>query len=441
MQHDDARRESGVPGVLRRARLLAIAAVVVGVSGVAQASSGNAVSVLSRGSSEVSSVLTGMAPLIARNRQGPTRASRIYGIVGYAMLAASTQHPSFLDSLNEPVELGAVPVGFDDALAAVSAGTTVVRTLMPTQLDRTTYAEMRDKYLSELVASATEGTDVRTSIARGMKAATAVLARAKNDGLDDALAVKYVASDAAGAWVPTPPGFQGAIDPGWGTLRTYLPTTSECTLPAPPKSSDAVNPFGEAANEVRDIAASLTNEQKLIARFWDDGRGRSSTPSGHWIEIAARAVEAKQMPVSDTVAMFGTLTMALADGVVVNWREKYKWTVERPVTVIERTDAQWNSYLVTPAFPEYPSGHSTISRIAADVLTKMTGDWSFTDQGWGLTPASRKKFELEPRSFVSFRQAADEAGLSRVYGGIHYRFSIDAGARLGACVAGHYVAS
>ena len=201
-----------------------------------------------------------------------------------------------------------------------------------------------------------------------------------------------------------------------------------------------MNPFGDSAREVADVAAALTDEQKSIARFWDDGRGRSSTPSGHWIEIAAQATEAKSMPVADTITMFATLSMAIADGVVANWREKYKWSVERPVSVLARTDAEWNSYLVTPAFPEYPSGHSTISRIAADVLAELIGEWSFTDPGWGLAPGSRKKFEIVPRSFASFRQAADEAGLSRVYGGIHYGFSIDAGADLGTCVAAEFLA-
>ena len=425
--------------MLRGVRSIVAVALVVGGLAVAQVSPGGAVSVLSEGSVEVSSVLTEMAPLIARNRQGPTRASRIYGIVGYAMLAASTVRPAFTASVNEPVEIPPASDDIDDAIAAVAAGTTAVRKLMPTQLDRTTYAELRDKLLARLVVNPTEGADVRASIARGVVAAAAVLSRAKNDGLDDALKVKYTASEEPGAWVPTPPAFQGAIDPGWGTLRTYLPTTARCTLPVPPRSSDATNPYADAANEVRDIAASLTDEQKLIARFWDDGRGRSSTPSGHWIEIAARAVEAKLMPVDDVIGMYGTLTMALADGVVANWREKYTWSVERPVTVLSTTDSEWNSYLTTPAFPEYPSGHSTISRIAADVLTNRAGNWSFTDPGWGLTPGSRKKFEITPRSFGSFRDAADEAGLSRVYGGIHYRFSIDAGADLGACVAARFL--
>lgn len=412
------------------------AAVVLATSGlvatgVAAADEGTTAP---RGATEVSAVLTEMAPLISRNRQGPTRASRLYGIVGYAMLSASTQRPAFLADVVQPVKISEVAENLDDAIAAVAAGTTAVRKLMPTQLDRTTYAELRDRLLAGLVASASQGVDVRASLARGAQAVGAVLARAKNDGFDDALKVKYVAPESAGGWIPTPPGFQGAIDPGWGTLRTYLPSTTSCDLPEPPRSDDAANPFGAAAREVADITAALTEEQKLIARFWDDSRGRSSTPSGHWVEIAARAAEAKSLSATDTVTMFGTMTMALADGVIANWREKYRWAVERPVSVLSRVDPEWNSYLTTPAFPEYPSGHSTISRVAAEVLTAMVGEWAFTDPGWGLTDGSRKKFEIAPRSFESFLEAASEAGESRVLGGIHYPFSIDAGADLGVCV-------
>jgi hypothetical protein len=409
---------------------------------VTTASSAHAASqaAVPRGTSEVAGVLTEMAPLIARNRQGPTRASRLYGIIGYAMLTASSVRPGFADVINDPAVVSELPEGLDDAIAAVAAGTTAVRRLMPTQLDRTTYAELRDRWLATLTETAPQDADVRASIAHGADAVAAVLARAKNDGFDEALKVKYLLPDAPGAWVPTPPAFQGAIDPGWGMLRTYLPTTADCDLPEPPRGRDEKNPFGDVASEVADVAAGLTDEQKLIARFWDDGRGRSSTPSGHWVEIAARAAEAKALPAPETIALFGAMTMALADGVVANWREKYRWSVERPVSVIARSDAEWNSYLTTPAFPEYPSGHSTISRVASDVLTATIGDWSFTDPGWGLAPGSRKKFEIEPRAFPSFRAAADEAGLSRLYGGIHYRFSLDAGAALGTCIAANFLA-
>ena len=426
--------------MLKRIGAIAVAFVVsFPVSASGPSSLAIAASNVPRGTGEVTRVLTELAPLISRNRQGPTRASRVYGIVGYSMLSVLRERPDFAALVSEPVDLAAPSAGIDEAIAAVAAGTSVVRKLMPTQLDRTTYAELRDELLAALVATAPTNVDVRSSLVRGAESASAVLARAANDGLTDALAAKYVAPNEPGVWAPTPPGFQGAIDPGWGMLRPYLAETNGCVLPAPPRSGPTEDPFAGAAREVAEVAANLTDEQRLIARFWDDGRGRSSTPSGHWVEIAARAVEAKGISGPETIATLATVTMALSDGVVANWREKYKWAVERPVSVIGRGTPEWNSYLTTPAFPEYPSGHSTISRAAAEVLTARVGEWAFTDPGWGLTPGSRKKFEILPRSFDSFLAAANEAGQSRLYGGIHYGFGIEAGAELGFCVAQNYV--
>jgi membrane-associated phospholipid phosphatase len=117
------------------------------------------------------------------------------------------------------------------------------------------------------------------------------------------------------------------------------------------------------------------------------------------------------------------------------WREKYKWMVERPVTVLQRTDPSWSSYLMTPAFPEYPSGHSAVSRAAADVLTSYFGDVAFNDPGYGVTEQSRRQFNVEPRSFTSFRTAADEASDSRLYAGIHYPIGTEGGKTFGACIA------
>ena len=127
--------------------------------------------------------------------------------------------------------------------------------------------------------------------------------------------------------------------------------------------------------------------------------------------------------------------MAVADAFIVNFGEKYKYMVERPITVLQRSDTQWSSYLPTPAFPEYPSGHSTISKTAADVLTSYFGEWKFTDPGYGLTQESRSKFEVTPRTFTSFTEAAKEASISRLYGGIHFTFGLTSGVTLGACVA------
>jgi hypothetical protein len=138
----------------------------------------------------------------------------------------------------------------------------------------------------------------------------------------------------------------------------------------------------------------------------------------------------------DTVRIVAHMLMVVADSFVVNFGDKYKYMVERPITVLQRADASWGSYLPTPAFPEYPSGHSTISRAAADVLTAYFGEWAFADPGYGMTEESRKKFEVTTRNFSSFGDAATEASDSRLLGGIHFSFGLEAGITLGACIAG-----
>ena len=124
--------------------------------------------------------------------------------------------------------------------------------------------------------------------------------------------------------------------------------------------------------------------------------------------------------------MYAVTAIALIDGFITCWDEKYRHEVVRPITVIHNLiDERWEPFLQTPPFPEYPSGHSTISASAATVLTHVFGDnFSFHDD-------SDKEYIGMERDFTSFNQAAAEAAISRVYGGIHYRTGMDAGADQG----------
>jgi hypothetical protein len=273
------------------------------------------------------------------------------------------------------------------------------------------------------------------SISYGISIADAVVARTNSDGFEESK--KIVAPDVTGPgiWVPTQPGYQPAIDPGWATLTSFFADTKKCTLPIPPTSGNSSSPFQGAAEEVATVAKNLTEEQKSIARFWDDSRGRTGTPAGHWLEVALAAGLEKNTDAVKLIRVVAHTSMAVSDSFIVNFGEKYKHMVERPITVLQRSDAQWSSYLPTPAFPEYPSGHSTISKTAADVLTSYFGEWKFTDPGYGLTQESRSKFEVTPRTFASFDEAAKEASISRLYGGIHFTFGLTSGVTLGACVA------
>jgi membrane-associated phospholipid phosphatase len=190
--------------------------------------------------------------------------------------------------------------------------------------------------------------------------------------------------------------------------------------------------------EVYNINMNLTEEQMEIARFWDDNPfviehsghmmfgNKKITPGGHWIGIAAIASKQSGADAVTTARAYAVTAIALYDAFISCWDEKYRSSYIRPVTIInELLDDTWMPYLQTPPFPEYTSGHSTITASAATVLTKVFGEnFAFQD-------TSDLRYIGMQRHFNSFSEAAAEASISRVYGGIHYRFSVDTGAQMG----------
>ena len=158
----------------------------------------------------------------------------------------------------------------------------------------------------------------------------------------------------------------------------------------------------------------------------------SPTPPGHWLSIALHVLDKDGHDLGDRVDALARLGIVLADAFIGCWHEKYKFDLVRPVTYIRRLiDPDWDAILITPPFPEYPSGHSTQSGAAADVLTDVFGeDYAFTD-------TTHEDDGLPSRDFASFWDAAEEAGISRLYGGIHYRAAIERGLDQGRCIAAH----
>ena len=139
------------------------------------------------------------------------------------------------------------------------------------------------------------------------------------------------------------------------------------------------------------------------------------SPGGHWINITATACRNSNADVITSADAYLRVALSLVDGFISCWDEKYRSLLIRPETYINQyIDENWVPTLQTPPFPEYTSGHSVISAAAADVLTGVFGEsFAFTD-------STEIEFGLAPRSFTSFKQAADEAAVSRFYGGIHY---------------------
>jgi len=250
-----------------------------------------------------------------------------------------------------------------------------------------------------------------------------------------------ISSDDPSRWEPTPPSYMKGIEPNWGALRPFvLESASEFKPTPPPKFSlDKKSPFFKELKYVYDLTNEIkekgaVSEEIKIALFWDCNpfvtinkghfmfASKKITPGAHWIGICKIAAQKTNSDFSKTVFAYTKTSIAIADGFISCWDEKYSSNLVRPETLINKfIDADWTPVLQTPPFPEYTSGHSVVSGAAAEVLTDIFGDnFSFED-------TTELRFGLPTRSFLSFKNAAKEAAISRIYGGIHYNAAIEEG--------------
>jgi len=269
-------------------------------------------------------------------------------------------------------------------------------------------------------AGKSAGTDL------GSKSAANIIALRAND--NSGLSVPYTPGSNPGDWVPTPPGFASALLPNWPQVTPWSMTSGDQFRNSGPPALDSPA-YAAALNEVKSLGSAgsvvRTADQTNIARFWADGAG-TATPPGHWNRIAQDVAEQLGNSLAENARMFALLNIALADAAIVSWDNKFAYDFWRPVTAIQSADLDnnpatsadptWTPLLVTPPFPTYTSGHSTFSGAASAVLASFFG----TDQIAFTT--SSQGFAVPDRSYSSFSQAADEAGISRIYGGIHYSF-------------------
>ena len=222
-----------------------------------------------------------------------------------------------------------------------------------------------------------------------------------------------------------------ALEPGWGALRTFALTGNEPCPAAPPLefSTKPGSPFYQQAREIYDLGRNLTEAQRKIAYFWADNPGESGTPAGHWMSVVAGLADQWHLSPERTVEAYALTAVAVADAFIGCWREKYRTDLLRPVAYIQRyLDPKWQTLLNTPPFPTYTSGHSTQSAAAAEVLSGLFGEDRPYDD------ATHVNLGHGVKRLASFRAAADEAGISRFYGGIHYRMDHDGGKAQGSCI-------
>ncbi len=279
------------------------------------------------------------------------------------------------------------------------------------------------------------------SIAYGDQVAQHILAWSQQDRfLETRGYPKYTVTAEPARWRPTPPAYMDAVEPSWTRLRPFALDSSNQFRPRPPHRYDMTrgSPFFREVNEVFEVGRTLTEEQRAIASFWDcnpfvmNVQGHTMfatkkiTPGGHWMGIVGIAARKYGADLMRSAAAYARTAIAVADGFISVWDEKYRSNLVRPETVINaHLDERWEPLLQTPPFPEYTSGHSGISTAAATVLTDEFGE------GFAFTDSTEIAYGLPVRSFTSFNQAAAEAAISRLYGGIHYRMAIEEGVTQG----------
>jgi hypothetical protein len=311
----------------------------------------------------------------------------------------------------------------------------ILRLLFPTApADRKAEVDALEAALAEKYARRISLTVRDRSVQRGRDVAAHVFEWSRGDGGHEGYARNfppYTPPAGPGLWVPTPPAFQPALQPTWGLNRCFTLAAGDACAPGdhPPYSETPGSVFYAEGFETYETVKSLTPEQEAIARFWSDDPGATATPAGHSWSIATIVLRREDASLAEAAETYAKLGIAVADAFIACWHQKFTANLLRPVTYIRAViDPEWTPLLGTPPFPEYPSGHSVQSGAAAEVLTDLFG------RRVRLVDTTHESRGFEPRRFRSFREAAEEAAISRLYGGIHFRAAIENGLEQGRCI-------
>jgi hypothetical protein len=358
---------------------------------------------------------------IRAGNNAPPIASRSLAILHVSIYDAvngiARTHEPYLVQSNVPASASR------DAAASAAAHLALVN-LFPAD------ASSFDALDAVILAAIPDGPHKTAGTVWGEFVANQILAARANDGSN--LIVLPPVDSGPGVWVPTPTAFLSYLLPQWGFVRPFAMSSSSQFRPPGPPSLDSEQ-YAADYDEVKELGAAIgstrTEEQTEIALFWADGAG-TETPPGHWNSIAQIIAAARGNTLEENARLFALLNIAMADAAMCAWDAKYAFHFWRPVTAINFAEPQlnWMSFIVTPPFPDYVSGHSTFSGAAATVLARFYGteDLPFTT-GSDFLPGVY-------RSFATCLDAAEEAAVSRLYGGIHFRSANEDGLRAGISI-------
>lgn len=398
---------------------------------------------------ETQKVIRAMTDIMVHDITNPPLAARFFAyscLAGYEVVAQNDSSvPTMQGVLNEypTIEKPAIS-DYSYQLSAILAMLETAKKMQPS-------GALLDEYEAKYVDSCQNIGFSKSVIANSLKYAQAISQQILKYGKADKYNrisnfPRYTPRTTEGSWYPTPPAYLAPVEPYFNTIRPFTLDSAAQFKPVPPIafSKDKGSDFYKLMDAV--YKEKLPEEHQEIAAFWDcnpfalQDNGHLQTarkkisPGAHWMGIAGIACEKSSADFAKTLQVHTILAIGLMDGFMACWDEKYRSNRIRPETAIRQyIDPKWTPFLQTPPFPEYLSGHSTISATAATILTHFFGD------NYAYEDTVEERFGLKNRTFTSFKQAANEAGISRFYGGIHFMDAITNGNLQGVKVGNHVI--
>ena len=373
----------------------------------------------------------------------PPQTSRIYAYANLAayesMRSGDDKYATFTDKLNGFESIPTTDLKIDPLISAITSFSLVSKKLV---YDSIPIHDALHSFYRLKKKSGTKKSIIDNSITYGKKVSDLILDRVENDGYLERTSLNgyIVDKQQLGKWQPTPPAYMDAIEPNWNTIKPFAIDSAQQfrSRKHTAFSTNTNSEFFKQAIEVYEAVNNLTEEQIQMAMFWDCNPNQSNnfghlmynnqqiSPAGHWIHITCQIAEQERLTNLEASYALAKVGISLVDSFIIAWDEKYRSNLIRPESYINQyIDPDWKPILETPPFPEHTSAHSVASKTASLMLTDLFGEnYIFND-------STEIPFGLPVRKFNSFEHASDEAAVSRIYGGIHYRPAVEMGKEQG----------
>jgi hypothetical protein len=387
-------------------------------------------------------VTEAMTDIMVHDITNPPLAARFYAyasLAGYEVISQENPEiPSFHGVLNDYPEVSILG-NFPRQHPHISGILAMIETAAAMQPSGQELLALKESFLDSCRHWGFSGRTISDAVGYGKEVSTSILAYAQQDLYKNISNYpRYTPKQEDGYWYPTPPAYFAPVEPYFNSIRPFTLERPDQFMPKPPVpfSTSMDSEFYTLMQEVYEV--ELTKENREIAAFWDcnpfalEETGhlmvglKQISPGGHWMGITDIACRQAKLSFEQAMEITAVVAVGLTDGFLSCWDEKYRSNRIRPETAIRKyIDPSYVPLLQTPPFPEYLSGHSTISTTAATILTHYFGD------NFAYTDTVEEKYQLGSRDFTSFLQASEEASISRLYGGIHFMDAIVEGQEQG----------